>query len=768
MHPISQQVARRSLSTAALAVFFLLPISASAQVSSLSSDWRELDRLTDIVVPNTRSFVMPHRSGGVELASVRATVKILEETASTTLELELVNHGAQPAEAIVVLPVPDDAAVSGFALEGTHSEAIAQLLPRDQARRLYDEIVRRLKDPGLLEFAGHAAVRSSVFPIPAGGRQRVRLAFDHLLPRDGERVDYELPRSESLTATAEWSIDATLTSKSGVAMVYSPSHDLETTRITKDQVNVRLAATSRRNPGAFRLSYLRSANDLTASLFAYPDPRIGGGYFLLMAGMPALPREAKASARREVTVVLDRSGSMAGGKMEKARAAGLQVIEGLADGEWFNIVDYSTAVSLFATQPVQKDARTTEQARAYLAALRPNGGTNIYDALTEALRQPHATGTLPLVLFLTDGLPTVRATSETVLRELVEKGNPHQRRIFTFGVGADVNVPLLDKIADSTRAAAAYVLPGEDVELAVEKVYRRLFGPVLASVELVTLEVGGAIDPRRIRDVMPPRLPDLFDGDSLIVLGQYVGDAPLAFRVSGQQSDRAREFRFELDVRRATTRNAFVPRLWATRQIAYLVDQVRELGAGGDPLHPGLPQHDPRLAELTQEILRLSTEFGILTEYTAFLATDGNRWSDWGSLSLRCNDLLNDKAVLERSGAAAVAQGANFNERKSKSSVDFRNTRSEALGEKLERVEVATVQQAADRCYFQDQGKWLDARLIGAPEKTTDQEVVFGTSDWQRVANELIADGRQSVFCLRGAVVLDHRGVRLLLHLGGQ
>ncbi len=745
----------------------LLAVTAPAQLPAVA-DWRDLERCTDFVVAAHRSFTLPHRPIGVELATVKATVKVLEETASTTLELELVNHGHAAAEAIVLLPVPEGAAVSGFALEGLNPEATAQLLPRAEARRIYDEIVRRLKDPALLEFAGHAVVRSSVFPVPPGGRQRVRLAYDHLLLRDGERVDYELPRSESLTANALWTIDVGVSSRAGVAMAYSPSHEITTARTGAGKVSVRLAEASRRNPGTFRLSYLRTQRDLTASLFAYPDPRIGGGYFLLMAGMPPLPAGERERQRREVTVVLDRSGSMAGGKMEQARAAALQVIEGLADGEEFNVVDYSTTVSLFAERPVRKDAATIAQARAYLAALRPNGGTNIHDALVEALRQPHADGTLPLVLFLTDGLPTVRSTSEAVLRELVEKGNVHQRRFFTFGVGADVNVPLLDRIADATRAAATYVLPGEDVELAVEKVYRRLFGPLLADVALHTLTPEGQVDPRRVRDLMPPTLSDLFDGDSLIVLGQYVGEAPLSFRVTGRQHGQPREYRFELDVKRATTRNAFVPRLWATRQIAYLVDQVRALGIGGDPLRAGVPAGDPRLAELTQEILRLSTEFGILTEYTAVLATDGNRFHDWDGLALRCNAELEQRAVLERTGYVAVAQGANFNERKSKSSVDSRNSRNEAQGEKLARVEVATVQLAADRCYFQDAGAWLDARLIGQAVPAAEPRVEFGTPQWHQVVDELIADGRQSVFSLRGAVRLEHRGVRLLLQLNAE
>ncbi len=755
--------------TARAQAIVITGVALGGAASGQTAPWLDLSRCTDVVVPATRSFtLLPHQTG-VELVAVRADVRILEETAATTLELELQNGGAQPAEAIVLLPVPDGAAVSGFSFDGPAPEATAQVLPRDQARRLYDEIVSRLKDPALLEFAGFNVVRSSLFPVPAHGRLRVRLTYEHLLERDGDRVDYLLPRSESLGAVTPWEIAIAVRSRAAISMVYSPSHDLAITRVNANHVAATLAPTSRLNPGPFRLSFLRECGGLSASLFAYPDPRLGGGYFLLMAGLPTTTKEQRERLLREVTVVIDRSGSMAGPKLDQAKAAALEVVEGLADGEWFNIIDYSTAVAQLAAAPVQKGTATTRLARDYLAALRPTGGTNIYDALSEALRQPHAAGTLPLVLFLTDGLPTVRNTSETAIRELVLRGNPHGRRIFTFGVGADVNAPLLDRIADATRASTTYVLPGEDVELKVAQVYKKLYGPVLSDVRLETLGPDGAIDTRRVREQVPATLSDQYDGDSLIVLGQYVGEEPLSFRVTGNYLGQPREFRFRLDLQQATTRNAFVPRLWATRQIAWLVDQVRELGAEvpSAPWNHGNGTNDPRLAELTQEILRLSTEFGILTEYTSFLATDGANLGSWSQLSRQCNDLLEGKAVRGRTGAEGIAQGCNYNDRKSKSTLDYRNGFVDA---KLARVESATVQQLCDRAFFQNRGQWVDARLINKPGEVAvpaiDETIELGSPAWHHLVDELIEEGRAALVSMRGDILLEHRGRRLLVRNG--
>ena len=153
-------------------------------------------------------------------------------------------------------------------------------------------------------------------------------------------------------------------------------------------------------------------------------------------------------------------------------------------------------------------------------------------------------------------------------------------------MGNDVNVPLLDRLSDVTRATSTFVLPGEDVEVKVAKVFRRLYGPILADLSLEALDESGAVTTRVVRELTPERPPDLFEGDQLVLLGQYVGAGPLRFRLSGNFVGRQRTFSFDFDLSRASTRNAFVPRLWATRRIAFLVDQIRQAGAamgGGRP-----------------------------------------------------------------------------------------------------------------------------------------------------------------------------------------
>jgi Ca-activated chloride channel family protein len=742
-----------------------------------------------IIAPQNRVQIIeprvPNRPPGVvTLSSVASSVSIDDQVASTTIVMTLANSTHAQQEAQLLVPVPSGATVRSFQLDSAGTEPTAKILPREEARRIYDSIVRAARDPGLLEFVGCNLLRSSVFPVPANGSQTVRLTYEVLLPADstgaGTRIDYVLPRTESLQASGtEWSFSGEIRSRRTIASVYSPGHEITTERVGPGHVKIK-AAKSAGAAGTLRVSYLlepEKTSGLAASLLMYPDPEVGsgnGGYFMLMAAFPP-GGERRGSIRREVTIVLDRSGSMRGEKIEQAREGALQVLEGLKEGEYFNIIDYSDSISSLSDKAVKKDAETIARARGYLKDLQANGGTNIHDALIEALRQKPTEGTLPVVLFLTDGLPTVGKTGEKEIREAAEKTNSHERRIFTFGVGVDVNSPLLSKLADLSRGAPTFVLPGENVEVKVSQVFRRLSGPVFAGT---TVTGSGE---RGIREILPRSLPDVFDGDQLIILGQYLHSAPMKITVAGNYLGEKKEFEINLDPAAASTRNSFVPRMWATRMVGELLDQIRQASADG-----ASAATEPKTKELVDEIVRLSTKWGILTEYTAFLVQEPpgtvTAWRELGRMPAaqpmdpaeqapaQLRQRLDTRAA-DRSGAKGVNQEMNLYAAKTAMAGGGGGNAPAAQAwydEKLQRVEARGAQQVADKTFLWRNNQWIDSRALPKEQEKPDRVVEFGTAEYDRLVDDLLKQDLQGVLAMVGDVLVVSNGERVLIKMPGE
>lgn len=704
----------------------------------------------------------------VELTAVSANISVDEQVAATTLELTLTNRAHAQQEAVVLLPVPDGVSVRSLLYDGVGPEPTARVLPRDEARSIYDAIVRSMRDPALVEFAGYNLIRTSAFPIPPGKSQKLSLTYEQVLPMDGDRVDYALPRSEALSGGGAWTIHADIRSRRPITGVYSPSHEIETKRESERRVRIELTGRPAEQPGAVRFSYLlgRTDDPLSVSTMAYPDPSLSdgkGGFFMMLAALPPGSQESKV--KREVILVLDRSGSMKGDKMKQALAAAAQIIEGLEEGEAFNIIDYSDSIQSFADAPVIKSRETAAQARSYLGRIQASGGTNIHDALLEALRGRPTEGMLPMVLFLTDGLPTVGERSEVAIREAVKKANDDDRRIFSFGVGFDVNTPLLSNVSKASRGAATFVLPDEDVEVKVSQVFRRLAGPILASPRLTVRDADGGRDTRALRELLPAELPDIFDGDQIVLTGQYTSDQPVTLRLSGEYLGEPRHFDFELDVSKASTRHSYVPRIWANRKVADLIDHIRQ--AAADTANP---LSDAARKEIVEEIIALSTKYGILTEYTAFLATEPETRFD--SPARRAENLrAADEAIRERaggvrSGAGGVAQEMNVQRQAAATAPAQTGGRLMYYkddGDQINEVAITTVQNIADRTFFQRKNRWVESQLLATEGQKPDRTVEFGSDEYMALARELARDNRQVALALGGDVLLQVGSERILV-----
>ena len=726
------------------------------------------------VVPQQRVYDLGRGTASalrIERVGVLATIE--DRVATTTLRVEIRNASTAAVEAALVLPVPDGALVKGFDFEGSAARPTAQLLERGEARDLYQSIVSRTRDPALLEFSGCAAVKSSVFPVPASGVQHVAVTWEQVLPVHGDRIDYLLPRSETLgAASIPWDISLRISSRNALATIWSPTHELAETRVSPREAWIKLSPDGARQPGALQVSFLDRASGVSTSVLACPDKQGDGGYLLLLGGVPEAPDDP--TLKREVTLVLDRSGSMRGEKFEQAVEAARQIVEGLREGEAFQVIDYADDVASFASQPVLRTPETLEQARSYLSRLSVGGGTDLNAALQRALLQPATEGFLPVVLFLTDGVPTAGTCDEGRIRDGAVSANRHHRRVFTFGVGTDVNAPLLDALATQSRASSSYVLPGEDVEVKVGEVYRRLFGPVLSEPVLTALERDGTDASRRLEQVLPASLPDVFVNDQILVSARYVGQAPLRLLISGTSPAGPATIEASFDPAEADRRQGFVARLWADRRIGALVDEARQAGqpAAAD---------DPRMKELVQEIVALSTEFGVLSEYTAFMATEGADLWNPTTLNQRVRSMVASRAQQVRTGRGAVSQAVNLSRMRSGRQ---RGRMNAFLDANLKTIQIGTVRHVDDLALFLYQGRWIDSRIIADVQERRDAPATagasggsgakpaadpptklaaFGTPEWDAAVRQLEAEHHAAVLALAGPIYVLVGGERVLI-----
>jgi Ca-activated chloride channel family protein len=282
---------------------------------------------------------------------------------------------------------------------------------------------------------------------------------------------------------------------------------------------------------------------------------------------------------------------------------------------------------------VPATAENVAEARKVTDELRGVGGTNINDALLTAIKTaPDGDSDRPyLIVFLTDGQPTVSVTDPDEILKNVARGNEGRIRLYVFGVGYDVNTRLLDLLAEQNRGTRDYVEPGEDLELKLSSFYRKVAEPVLADLSLSFSDLN-------VYDQYAPKLGDLFAGGELVVVGRYKGAGAKAVELTGTRRGAKERFVYGTTFPSEDRTHEFLPRLWATRKVGFLLDQIRLHGQD---------------KELKDTIVQLATKYGIVTPYTAYLVTEpaGVAWRQGGRGNIFEDALASSDAGFDREEA---------------------------------------------------------------------------------------------------------------------
>jgi Ca-activated chloride channel family protein len=569
-----------------LVIFFILIFSAN-----LSAQGR-------IFIPEPPGRV---KNNVIYLKSVNATINLKEGAGNVTLEEKFYNPSHARLEGEYIFALPGEAQVHDFNLYINGQKTRGEVLDKNEARKIYEGIVRKMQDPALLEYMGHSLFKARIFPIEPRNDRKIELSYAQVVPFESDAYRFVMPIKQSGQGSIEnFHMIINLETQSALGNIYSPSHQIHVNRNGKNSATLTVESNNMEADKDFILYYTLDKKEINATLLTFRPRTDRDGYFMFLAA-PSISVVNKREIPKDLIFVIDVSGSMQGEKIQQAREALRFCVNSLNKSDRFEIISFSTSVNKFQNALKEIGVDEIKNALYFIDNLRASGGTNINEALKQALQLKKNDDERPTsIVFLTDGLPT---EGETNIKRILDNLKMEKKdfvRIFSFGVGYDVNTYLLDKLSEDYHGSANYVKPGESIEKEVSTFFAKISSPVLTSPKLV-FDGGG------VNDVFPLDLPDIFKGQRVTALGRYRNAGEVEVILSGTQNKQSKIFEYNVNFSRRETDNEFIAKLWANRKISHLMSEIRFKGENN---------------ELVKSVKQLGKEYGIVTPYTSYLVTE--------------------------------------------------------------------------------------------------------------------------------------------------
>ncbi|MCB9367085.1 MAG: VWA domain-containing protein [Calditrichaeota bacterium] len=665
-----------------------------------------------LVLPRPMPPSEPRAAWKIE--SRHVDMRVRSQVASVTVTETLLNTCGRMFEADYLFPLPQDAAVSSLTLTVDGKEMQGELLSVDDARRYYEDIVRRQRDPALLEYAGEGLFRLSAFPLQPGKPVKVSLHYDQICLRDGDLTELSYPLATARHSggpVEEIKVIADIEGIAPLATIYSPTLDLDIDQRSPTSAVVRYESRNGVPTTDFTVLWREDNSEIGATLLSYFPERGKDGYYMLLVS-PSPSKTSESPLAKDIVLVLDRSGSMSGEKIIQARDAARFVVENLNPEDRFDVITYNDAVESCFDGMRLATADNRRDALAEISRIEAGGGTNIHDALHEAMSvlnnasRQASLETMPTrpayVFFLTDGLPTVGITDEQRIIRDTRDGNDTRARLFCFGVGYDVNVRLLDNLSNDQNGRTAYVKPEENIETKVASLYAKVKNPVMSALAM-------NLEGFKLRDTQPSELGDLFEGDQIVQVGRISSrgnesQANTTLSLTGLYDGSAREFSYPVSINTRNDRASltFIEKLWAQRRVAFLLNEIRLRGDS---------------KELVDEIIELARRHGIVTPYTSYLADETKKLASNSEARI----FIDGQATMDRvevTGQVAQEQSMSMSEMmvtkqpgfkaEADGSLHVRGARNMAAGE-TRRVE--TIRVIGGETFYKRGDYWIAASL---------------------------------------------------------
>jgi Ca-activated chloride channel family protein len=644
-----------------------------------------------------------------------AAVTVEDDAARVQVD-EVLDGPEKEVQAVGLIPLPEGSDGSDVRVTlGPPGErptvlADAAFLPAPKAQAVYEAIARGCGTAKLLAFSGRPAI--FIPRLRLQGKLQMAVSFRTPVRRTQgvHWLTCPMPAASWARGPVErLALTVTLHTKDPLRTVFSPTHNATVLRKGLNEATATVRADRWSGMDDFRLFWVADKDDLGLRVLAHRGSGKEDGFFMLLGNPTGAAGETVVE--KDVLFVLDTSGSMRGEKIEQARSAIDYCLEHLNKGDRFNIITFGTAVRGFRDELVALSPANLAAARAFVENdVVANGRTNIAGALEKALAGKAEPGRPRIMIFLTDGAPTAGELVPEKILEQVKKANTSGTKVFVMGVGHDVNAHLLDRLAEATDGSSEYVAPREELDAKIAALYDRLSHPVLSGV---SVSFGRAAT----HSVLPPKLPVLFKGSEIMMVGRYKEGGRHTFTISGSLSGKPVKYTCEADLpgEPAGSANEFLAPLWAARHIGYLLQEIRLHG---------------EKKELIEEVVRLSRQYGIATEYTAFVAMGGAL----RSLDEDCREAAKQITAArgERAGQWAVNQACNDK------ALQLRLVAGNEMNCYRDRrgnvTALQNVVQIGCRAFYLQDGQWSDSEEVG--KRKTRVVKLFGPEYFELLRTE--------------------------------
>uniref|UniRef100_A0A8C3CRA3 Inter-alpha-trypsin inhibitor heavy chain 4 n=1 Tax=Cairina moschata TaxID=8855 RepID=A0A8C3CRA3_CAIMO len=555
----------------------------------------------------------------IEIYSLRVNCRVTSRFAHTVITSKIINRANESREATFEVELPKTAFITNFSMSIDGKLYPGIIKEKASAQKEYDTAVSQGQSAGLVKITGRKLEQFHVsVSIAAASKVTFELVYEELLKRQLGLFEL-LIKVRPQQLVKHFQIDVHIFEPQGIRFLETDStfmtnelnealtkvqnetkaHILFKPTVDQQKVNPELDETLLNGDFLVRYDVKQVA--------AAGDIQIFNGYFVHYFApqeMPVFPKN--------VIFVIDRSGSMAGRKIEQTREALLKILQDLRPEDHFSCITFNNKVVEWKSALLQATAENVASAAGFVRTITARGGTDINHALLTAVSVLDKAERLPersvsMIILLTDGQPTSGESKVEVIQENIEKAVNGKYALFCLGFGFDVSYNFLEKMALSNGGIARRIYENADAALQLQGFYQEVATPILMKIEMQYPD-------NAVEGLTKNNFKLFFEGSEIIVSGKISNELDLLPVEIKHTSDLT--LKEEANVKekeqvfqsRSYIFGNFIERLWAYLTIQQLLEK-------------SISAQEEQQKALEARALELSLQYGFVTPLTSMVVT---------------------------------------------------------------------------------------------------------------------------------------------------